>query len=722
MRDVSTTARFPLAADRPAADRLREAFAALGAAECAFAATDEGRAVLDALGGNAPYLAELAARESDCLLATLRDGPEKTFAAALDALHALPLTATRTRIAAALRQAKRRAALAIAIADLGHIWQLPQITGALSELAETALRVALRHLLHELHEAGQIVLPQPDNPEHGAAFVALALGKLGARELNYSSDIDLVLLYNPEASVYPPDAQPMMARLARDLVALLSQRDADGYVFRVDLRLRPDPAATPAVVSLPAALSYYESQGRTWERAAFSKARPVAGDIALGEEFLAAIRPFIWRRHLDFAAVSDIHGMKRQIDARQAASGLLGHDVKLGRGGIREIEFIVQTLSLVWGGHDPALRIPATLPALAALAKNGHMPATDAAELAADYRELRRVEHRLQMIADRQTHALPGTEAALDAFAVFLDAPDFRNAFARLQARVHGHFLAFFDAGHDQAAQNWVDPGTAGPPPAAFAERLTALGFADTRHIAERLRAWSGGQVPALRAQRARDLLESLLPPLLTALGEQPDPDKTFAHFDTLLSQQRAGVQLLSLFQHNPALLRRLAAVLGAAPALADHLANDAQALEVLLSPSDRYAAPKPVLRRLLQDATDFEQAVSVTRHFVRREEFHLSVATLEGRLDADASGRLRSNLAAAALSTLLPRVIAQHQLRYGRLKRTAFGIVALGKAGSGEMLAGSDLDLMFIYDHAESSGRRRRNISCACRTPSRPR
>jgi [glutamine synthetase] adenylyltransferase / [glutamine synthetase]-adenylyl-L-tyrosine phosphorylase len=704
MRDVSTTPRFPQPADLPAADRLRETFAALGAAERAFADSKEGRTVLECLGGNAPYLAELACRESACLLATLRDGPEKAFAGALDALHTLPLTASRTRIAAALRQAKRRAALAIAVADLGHIWQLPQITGALSELAESTLRVALRHLLRELHESGRVVLPQPENPEHGAGFVALALGKLGARELNYSSDIDLVLLYNPEAPVYPPEAQPMMARLARDLIALLSQRDADGYVFRVDLRLRPDPAAAPAVISLPAALSYYESQGRTWERAAFSKARPVAGDIALGEEFLTAIRPFIWRRHLDFAAVSDIRGMKRQIDARQAVNGLLGHDVKLGRGGIREIEFIVQTLNLVWGGQDPALRIQATLPALAALAKSGHMPASEAAELDADYRELRRVEHRLQMIADRQTHALPSSEAALDAFAIFLDVPDFRNEFAQLQARVHGHFRAFFHAGHDTVREERVDPGTAGPLPAAFTEHLTELGFADTRHIAERLRAWSGGRVPALRAQRARDLLESLLPPLFAALGEQPDPDKTFALFDTLLSQQRAGVQLLSLFQHNPALLRRLAAVLGASPALADHLANDAQALEALLSPNNRYAAPKPVLRRLLQDAADFEQAVAVTRHFVRREEFHLSVATLEGRLNADDAGRLRSNLAAAALSTLLPRVVSQHQLRYGRLKRTAFGIVALGKAGSGEMLAGSDLDLMFIYDHGESS------------------
>ncbi len=703
MRDAPTTTRFPLPADPAAAGRLRETFAALGAAERAFTGTAEGHALLDAMGGNAPYLAELACRESACLMATLQHGPEKCFAAALDALHELSPAAPRTRIAAALRLAKRRAALAIAIADLGNIWALPQITGALSELAETALRVTVRHLLHELHEAGQITLPQPETPEQGAGFVALALGKLGARELNYSSDIDLVLLYNPEAPVYPPDAQPMMARFARDLVSLLSQRDADGYVFRVDLRLRPDPAATPAVVSLPAALSYYESQGRTWERAAFSKARPVAGDIALGEEFLAAIRPFIWRRHLDFAAVSDIHGMKRQIDARQEANGLLGRDVKLGRGGIREIEFIVQTLSLVWGGQDPGLRIPATLPALAALAKTGHLPESDARELAADYHELRRVEHRLQMIADRQTHALPGSEAALDAFAVFLDTPDFRGEFSKLLARVHGHFHAFFTVGQEEAAAaSWVAPGTSGPPPAAFVERLAQLGFSDTRHITERLRAWADGQLPALRAHRARSLLESLLPQLLTALGEQPDPDKTFAHFDTLLGRQRAGVQLLSLFAHNPALLRRLAAVLGAAPALADHLANDAQALEVLLSPNDRYAAPKPVLRRLLQDAEDLEQAVAVTRHFVRREEFHLSVATLEGRLDADAAGRLRSNLAAAALGALLPRVIAQHQLRYGRLKLAAFGIVALGKAGSGEMLAGSDLDLMFIYDHGE--------------------
>ncbi|MDE8345303.1 MAG: bifunctional [glutamine synthetase] adenylyltransferase/[glutamine synthetase]-adenylyl-L-tyrosine phosphorylase, partial [Acidocella sp.] len=580
-------------------------------------------------------------------------------------------------------------------------WRLKQITGALADLAETARSVASRHLLSGRHRAGQINLPFPEAPERACGFVALALGKLGARELNYSSDIDLVLLFDPQAPAYSGEAQPTMARLARDLLALLSNRDADGYVFRVDLRLRPDPAASPAVIGLDAALRYYESQGRTWERAAFSKARPVAGDIALGTGFLTAIRPFIWRRHLDFAAIGEIHDMKRKIDARHGRRGLLGRDVKLGPGGIREIEFIVQTLSLVWGGQDVQLRIPATLEALVALAKAGHLPAAVARALAADYQQLRRVEHRLQMVADRQTHALPDTPQGMAAFTVFLGDPHFARTFPKLLARVHRHFLGFFDAGHENAAPGGIDPGSTGPPPPAFTAHAAALGFTDIRHLTARLRAWSGGQMAALRSERARGLLTGLLPALLDALGAQPDPDAAFRHFDTLLSRQRAGVQLLSLFVRNPALLHRLAAVLGAAPSLAAHLAEDAQALEALLAPNARFTAPKPVLRAMLREASDLEEAVAITRRFVRREEFHLSVATLEGRMDANEAGRLRSNLAQAALSLLLPLVMAAHEARYGRIKRAAFGIIALGKAGGGEMLAGSDLDLMMIYDHA---------------------
>ncbi len=697
--------KFPPPAEPEAAARLAERFVALGGAGRRFAKTAEGTALLAALGGNAPYLADLALAEPGTLIGAIVKGPDVTFDSVMRELQLLPLRTTRHLLMRALRVAKRRAALTIAIADIGGMWNLAEVTAALSGLAAGALGVTINFLLRELHDRKIIKLPAPSQPSQNSGFVALALGKLGAGELNYSSDIDLVLLYDPENPVYPAQAQPVMARLARDLVSLLSDRDENGYVFRVDLRLRPNPAATPAVVSLPAALSYYESQGRTWERAAFSKARPIAGDVTLGAKFLLAIRPFIWRKHLDFAAIADIHGMKRQIDIREDATSpagpnsLLGHDVKLGRGGIREIEFIVQTLSLVWGGQDPDLRIPETMKALPALAKAKHLPAQAAKELGVAYQTLRKVEHRLQMVADRQTHALPNTEAGLRAFAIFLGEPDFLKTFPKLLERVQGHFAAFFDAGEDHAG---IDPGAAGKAPEAFTARLIALGFTDAQHVAERLRAWANGDVPALRSERARELLESLRPALLAALARQADPDRAFIRFDTLISRQRAGIQLLSLFQHNPALLGRLAAVLGAAPALAEHLAQDAQALEALLAPAARFAAPKPILRRLLKEAGDLEEAVDITRRFVRREEFHLSVATLEARLDADEAGRLRSNLAAAAIGLLLPRIITQHETRYGRIKGMKFGVVALGKAGGNEMLAGSDLDLMLIYDHAK--------------------
>jgi glutamate-ammonia-ligase adenylyltransferase len=694
---------WPRPADRAASARLIESFAALGARQAKFAKTQAGQALLACFGGNAPYLADLALAESDALLDAVSHGPDAAFAKILAALRAIPLKTPRPALAQKLRRQKARAALTIAFADIAGLWTLAQVTGALSALAESALRAAIRHLLAGLHAARVITLPKPADPEHQSGFVALGLGKLGAGELNYSSDIDLVLIYDSESPVYPEQAQPIMARLARDLVGLLSQRDEHGYVFRVDLRLRPDPSATPPVVSLATALTYYEAHGRTWERAAFSKARPVAGDLALGEFFLTAIRPFIWRRHLDFAAIADIHGMKRQIDAAQTHEGLLGHDVKLGRGGIREIEFIVQTLSLVWGGQNPSLRIPQTLRALPALARAGHLPDAAARELAAAYAALRRVEHRLQMVADRQTHELPATEDTLQNFCIFLGDENFAKTFPKLLARVHSHFAAFFDAGADQAPPQNFDPGRDGKPPEMFAASLQSLGFKDIAHIAERLRAWSAGTIPALRAERARDLLEALIPQLLAALGRQQDPDRAFINFDTLISRQRAGVQLLSLFQRNPALLDRLAAVLGAAPALAEHLAQDAQALEALLVPTARFAAPRPALRRLLKEARDLEDAVATTRRFVRREDFHLSVATLEGRLDTDEAGRLRSDLAQAALAALLPRIwAAQIEKSGGRKPRGAqFGVVALGKAGSGEMLAGSDLDLMLIYDFA---------------------
>ncbi|MCF3946246.1 bifunctional [glutamine synthetase] adenylyltransferase/[glutamine synthetase]-adenylyl-L-tyrosine phosphorylase [Acidiphilium sp. AL] len=701
-------ADFPGPADREAAARLLESYAELGRAEARFAKSRAGRAALACLGGNAPYLAGLALREPDIVIAVQRDGPEPTFARIVAELRGIDPLASRAATARALRGAKRRAALAIALADLAGAWSVEKVTAALSELADVSISAALRHLLRVLHENGTISLPDPTDPERACRFAVLGMGKLGAGELNYSSDIDLVLLFDPSSPVYRDDAQAAMVRLARDLVPLLAERDGDGMVFRVDLRLRPDPAATPPVVSLGAALAYYESHGRTWERAALSKARPVAGDLGFGAAFLDQIRPFIWRRNLDFAAIADIHDMKRRIDQRRRNSpgAVLGRDVKLGRGGIREIEFIVQTLELVWAGHEPALRIPGTLAALRALASALHLPREVARELAESYRTLRRIEHRLQMVEDRQTHSLPETGAGFAAFAVFMGVAEptgFAERLDQLFETVHGHFSIFFDAGTAGDGNGGVpalNVGENGAVPAAFRDHLTGLGFRDVRHLAARLRAWRGGALPALRAARARDLLDAILPSLLDSLSRQPDPDLAFRRFDQLLERQRAGIALLSLFQHNQALLGRLAAVLGAAPPLAEHLAAHAGALDALLAPVAHFTNPAPALRRLLRDAGHLEETLATLRRFVRREEFHLSVATLESRLDVDAAGTLRAELAKAALGILLPRVMADFARRYGRLRGGRFGIVALGRVGAGEMLAGSDLDLMLIYDH----------------------
>jgi len=387
----------------------------------ALAARREVAALLRALGGNSPFLSDLAVREAAVLAELVSAGPDPVLARTLAALRAVAPAAPRARIASAMRQAKRVVSLTAAVADIGGIWPLERVTGALSDLAEAALQLATAHLLRAAHQSGELRLRDPEAPGDGSGFIVLAMGKLGARELNYSSDVDLILIYDPGAGIYTArtagDAcQSFVSRLGRALVALMETRDAEGYVFRTDLRLRPDPGVTPSVVSLPAAVSYYESMGQHWERAAMVKARPVAGDQAAGAAFLEAIRPFVWRRGLDFAAMADIHAMKGRIGRRSGSfsldqtadpASLGGYDVKLGEGGIREVEFLAQTLQLVWGGRDPGLRDPTTLGALRVLSRSGHLAPDAAAALSDAYRFLRQVEHRLQMVADRQTHTLP---------------------------------------------------------------------------------------------------------------------------------------------------------------------------------------------------------------------------------------------------------------------------------------------------------------------------
>ena len=674
--------------------------------------------MLEALGGGSPFLADLVLREHDVAIAAFNSGPDIAATNALAQLAETGPDAPRTAVAAAMRRAKRQVSLVAAVADIGGLWSLAQVTVALSALAEATLRLAAGHLLLAAHAAGQLALPDPARPEHGSGLIVLGMGKLGARELNYSSDIDLVLFYDPAAHPDPESLGATFTRIARALVTLMESRDADGYVFRTDLRLRPDPAATPPAVALPAALAYYESLGQNWERAAMTKARPVAGDLVRGHAFLAAIRPFVWRRHLDFAAIADLGAMKRRIDTHRGfapetdPAGLPGWNVKLGPGGIREIEFAVQTLQLVWGGRDPALRDPTTLGALRRLARAGHIARRAAAELTVAYRLLRRTEHRLQMVADRQTHTLPEKPDELARFAVFMgcaDAPALCALLARHAARVRTRYAEVFGPVPDLVGVAPLD--LSGPDlPEETAARLRGLGFQGVEAMGAVLRGWQSGRVRALRSTRARELMATLLPALLAALATQSDPDTAFMRFDAMLSRQAAGVPLLSTLERNPGLLARIAGVLGAAPSLADHLATVPSALEGLLAPAAARATPPATLLAARLSGTPLpEEVIAVASPFVRAEEFRLCCGQLDGTLDVDAAGLARTALADAALGALLPAVLRDQGRKHGCVRGGDMAVVALGKAGSREMMAGSDLDLMLLYGHppgvTDSSG-----------------
>jgi glutamate-ammonia-ligase adenylyltransferase len=720
---------LPRPYDAAAAAHLAARFAERGAAEKAFGASTEGTGLLAALGGHSPYLADLALRESAILLRLVERGPDATFALALDPLSRADPAATRPGVASLLRRAKRQAALIAAVADISGAWALDRVTGALSDLADACTDYACAHLLREAQARGDLKLAggaarhDPRATCKGSGLVVLGMGKLGGRELNYSSDIDLMVLYDPEVATYDVDrAGAIYVRLARDLVRLLDERTEDGYAFRTDLRLRPDPAATPLAVSLPAAIGYYESMGQNWERAAMIKARPVAGDRALGEHFLREIRPFVWRRHLDFAAVADIHSIKRQIHAHKGHKGahaqvqVAGHDVKLGRGGIREIEFTVQVLQLIWGGRDPALRDPTTLGALAALAAAGKIDRRAAADLADAYGFLRQVEHRLQMVADRQTHRLPEDAPGLANIASFMgyETPEaFAGALTGHLTRVERRYAGMFETAPDLSAGDEIGgdlvfTGVEDDP--ATLATLRGLGFQNPGAVAATVRGWHHGRTRATRSERARELLTALMPALLAAFARQPQPDAALMRLDTALARLPTGVQVLSLLARNPALLDRLAFVLGAAPRLADHFSRNPAALDGLLA---GHAAPQvdpaASLPALVKDARFLEEALEAARRLVTEGKFEIDAAALEGRLETDAAGLARSALADAAIGALLPRLAQDFARRHGKVPGGALGVVALGKLGGRDMLPGSDLDLILVYDHAaeatESAG-----------------
>ena len=645
--------------------------------------------LLEGAAGSSPYLCGLIQREAGWL----RDALDAGDVVGRETAGFETLTAVE--LGPALRRAKRRVALWIGLADLGGVWSVEEVTAALTGFADRATDLAFRAHVEDEARRGKLPTPRDGADPDAAGLFVLAMGKMGAGELNYSSDIDLIVLYD-DAAYAPADQSEVRAaliRATRKAVATLSDLTEHGYVFRTDLRLRPDASVTPVCISAAAALSYYEAEGRGWERAAYIKARVCAGDLAAGARFLGEIRPFVWRRALDFATVQDTHDMRRRIRSHKGLHGpirAMGHDMKLGQGGIRDIEFFAQTGQLIAGGRDPDLRDRATVPALAALAAKGWIPQAVADDLTVCYRAHRRVEHRVQMINDSQTHVLPHAAAAFAQVAA-LDASDDPAAWAaEIEARL-GRV--------DDLAGDFFDPG-AGQPDDADLPPMSA----ETAAMIERWRTY-----PALRSGRAQEIFARIEPQILARMGRAAHPDEALARFDSFLRGLPAGVQLFSLFGSNPQLIDLLADICGTVPGLAAYLARHPEVLDAVLA--GHFFAPWPGaqgLRETLSDqlgailtqpAGGYEVALDAARRWAHEWQFRVGVHHLRGLIGADEAAVQYADIADAAIGALTGVVGRNFAARHGAPPGRGAVVLGMGSLGARHLNAQSDLDLIVIYD-----------------------
>lgn len=608
-----------------------------------------------------------------------------------------------------MRIAKSKASMLTALADIAGIWPLEQVTAAMSEFAQLCVRLTVSFLLKEITAKGDIKLANPEAPEVDSGVFVLAVGKLGASELNYSSDIDLIVFFDREKVDYTghSDVQQCMSKMAQEMVRLMQERTAEGYVFRVDLRLRPDPASTPAAMSVVGAMTYYETVGQNWERAAFIKARAIAGDIELGQKFLRQLTPFLWRKHLDFAAIADIQSIKRQMDERTGRQiDIPGHNVKTGLGGIREIEFFAQIHQLIWGGRVSALRTQATCHTLRELAANELIEHELADTLIASYRFLRKVEHRLQMIDDQQTHTLPVAEDLRTQFAEFMGycgKTAFESELLSHLEFVHKNFSEAFRGQYSLSGDEGKLSFTGVENDPQTLETIRKMGYRNPASVSEVIQGWHRGSRRATRTKRARELITELTPALLKAFAATTDPDQTFIHFDEFLIRLPAGVQLFSLFNANPELLSLIATIMGYAPAMAESLSKNPSLLDVVLTSGfyqeflDRDALIAEI-SSFLAPARHFEDEMDIIRRFKNERQFQAGVQLITGRADAATASCYLSDIADICIEVMLKCVERNFKTKQEDLKTNQLAVLALGRLGARELTFGSDIDMVFVY------------------------
>lgn len=656
--------------------------------------TQDTRELIAGAGGSSPYLNGLIASHAAWIGRALHD-PD----AVLNSLLLELMETSHDRLRPELRKAKGRVALLSALMDLAGVWPLERVTRVLTDFASLACDLALKSEIATLIRRGKLPGQTEDDIETAAGLSVLAMGKMGAHELNYSSDIDLICLF--DETRYDADdffeVRQAMVRATRNMSAILNDRTDDGYVFRTDLRLRPDPAVTPVCIAMEAAERYYESLGRTWERAAYIKARACAGDIMAGEAFLKTLRPFVWRRHLDFAAIQDAHDMRLRIRETKGLGGPLtlpGHNMKLGRGGIREIEFFTQTRQLIAGGRDETLRVRGTVDGLNALARKGWVPGDVSDRLAAHYRSHREVEHRIQMVHDAQTHKLPVADDEFERIACLMgtDSSELKQSLLERLSQVHELTEGFFapDA-----------PTPSAKPQATYDFDSTIMSRWPT--------------YPAFRSERAQEIFERLKPELLARMSRTTKPEESLVALDGFLAGLPAGVQLFSLFKANPQLIDLLVDIVGTSPALASYLSSNSSVFDAVIGGDFFSDWPgleplKSQLASVLAAEADYESKLVAARRWNKEWHFRIGVHHLRGLSDGATTGTRYADLAEAVVASITPVVVENFALKHGTPPGRGAAVVGMGSLGARRLNSVSDLDLIVIYDPADaeqSDGRR---------------
>jgi len=653
-------------------------------------------AVNDALArarAHSPFLKLQLERFPAVAAALERGAVAEALAAAQEAGADAPSLAT------ALRRERSALAAALAVGDLAGAVPLEALMEQLSDYADSALERAL---------AAAMLERTPEQEPRG--FAVIALGKHGSRELNYSSDIDPIFLFDPETLPRRAREEPGQAavRIGQRVIELLQKRDGEGYVFRVDLRLRPSSEVTPIALPVNAAISYYESSALPWERAAFIRARHAAGDPEVGRYFIEAIHPFVWRRSLDFGAIGEIQTITRRIRDHYAHGQAFGpgFDLKRGRGGIREAEFFAQIHQLIHGGREPALRAPATLDALRLLGEAGRIAPEDAAALAGSYRLLRVAEHRLQMVDDRQTHSLPADRDALDNVARLHGVDDGEALLALLRPKVDQVAHLYTALAGEEERRLPVNHE-------ALEAHLGSVGFADPAAARARVEAWRSGRARSLRAPAAQDAFEAMLPALLEALARAPDPMRALNRFEDIVERLPSGVNFYRLLQARPGLTGYLADILSHAPTLADQLGQRPQLLDGLIDASA--FAPAPPVEDLIRDFSrsdrageDYQLILDRVRRLVNERRFALGVQLVTGRSNALEVTEGYSRIAEAAINVLADAAVSEFAARHGRVPGSELLILGLGRLGGEALTHASDLDLVYLFSgthEADSDG-----------------